>query len=90
MRQSILAMEKYDIFELTEALYTFAILHNGGLWSDMYALQCDIGSYYSAGMGFSESKVEAENMFYHEITEDNAENIWNRVKYYLDNRWDDE
>ena len=89
MRQSILQLDKHDIFELTEALYTFAILNHGGMWSDLYALQCEIGSYYSPGMGFSESQVENENMFYHEITEDNAENIWNRVKYYLDNRWDD-
>ena len=89
MRQSILAMDKHDIFELTEALYAFAILWHDGKWSNLYRLQCEIGNYYKAGCGFSESRIEQENLFYHEITKDNAENIWNRVKYYLDNRWDD-
>lgn len=90
MRQSILAMEKHDIFELTEALYTFAILNHGGMHSDLYSLQCEIGQHYSAGHGFSESEIEEENIFYPEITEDNVRNIWNRVEYYLENRWDDE
>lgn len=87
MRESILKMDKHEIFELTEALYTFAVLHHSGMWSDLYALQCEISNHYSPGMGWSESDVEAENMYYHEITEDNARNIWNRVEYYLDNRW---
>jgi len=89
MRQSILKMEKHDIFELTEALYTFAVLNHSGMYSDLYALQCEIGQDFNPGIGWSESHTEANNEFYHEITEDNAQNIWNRVKYVLDNRWDD-
>ena len=90
MKQSILAMDKHDIFELTEALYVFAILNHSGIRSDLYSLQCQIGHHYSAGMGFSESEVEENNQFYHEITEDNAQHIWNRVEYYLDNKWNDD
>lgn len=88
MKQSILAMEKHEIFDLTEALYTFAILNHGGLSSDLYRLQCEISSHFNPGMGFSESEVENNNMFYPEITEDNAQYIWNRIEYVLDNRWD--
>lgn len=89
MRQSILAMEKHEIFELVEALYTFSILNHGGLHSDLYALQCEIGGYFSPGMGFSESNVEENNEFYNEIDENNVQHIWNRVQYVLDNRWED-
>jgi len=89
MRQSILKMEKHEIFELTEALYTFAVLNHSGQWSDLYALQCKIGQYFNPSMGWSESETELSNEFYHEITEDNAQNIWNRVEYVLDYRWDD-
>lgn len=90
MRQSILKMEKHDIFELTEALYTFAVLNHSGMHSELYSLQCLVGQVFSPGHGYSESQVENENMFYHDITEDNATDIWRRVQYYIDNRWDDE
>lgn len=89
MRQSILAMDKHEIFDLTEALYTFAILNHSGMWSDLYALQCAISDYLSVGCGYSESDVEQNNPYYHEITEDNAQHIWNRVLYYLENRWEE-
>ena len=88
MKQSILKMDKHEIFELTEALYTFSILNHGGLWSDLYSLQCEISNYFKPSLGFSESEIENNNYFYSEINEDNARNIWNRIKYYLDNRWD--
>ena len=87
-RQSILAMDSCEIFELTEALYTFCILWHSGQYSDLYALQCDIGSHFSPGMGFSESYVEENNSFYSEITLDNAINIGNRLLYVIENRWD--
>ncbi len=89
MKQSILQMEKHEIFELVEALYTFAVLNHGGMWSDLYSLQCQIGQQFNPGHGYSESQVELENEFYHEITEDNIQGVWNRVEYYLENRWDD-
>jgi hypothetical protein len=89
MRQSILAMDKCDIFELTEALYVFCILNHSGMSSELYSIQCQIGQHYKAGYGFSESKIEEENMFYPEITEDNVPLIWTRLEYVLDNRWDD-
>jgi len=89
MRTPVLTMDKHEIFDLTEALYTFAVLNHSGMYSDLYALQCQIGTVFSPGMGWSESDVEENNMYYHEITEENAPLIWNRVEYYLDNRWDD-
>jgi len=89
MNQSILKLEKHEIFDLTEALYTFAILNHSGMWSELYSLQCQIGNYLSVGCGYSESDVEENNIYYHEITEENAPYIWNRIKYYLDNRWDE-
>ena len=89
MKQSILQMDKHEVFELTEALYTFAILNHNGLHSDLYALQCEIGQHYNPGHGYSESEVENENHYYHEITEDNIHGVWNRVNYYLDNRWEE-
>tara|TARA_R100000951_G_scaffold101420_1_gene92944 strand:- start:26137 stop:26409 length:273 start_codon:yes stop_codon:yes gene_type:complete len=90
MKQSVLQMDKHEVFELTEALYVFAILNHSGMSSDLYSLQCEISNHYNAGMGFSESEVEENNIFYHEITEHNARDIWNRVEYYLENRWNDE
>ena len=89
MRQSILKMDKNDIFELTEALYTFAVLNHGGMRSDLYSIQSQISTVYTPSMGWSESDVEIENMFYPEITEENIQGVWNRVSYYLENRWDD-
>lgn len=89
MKQSILKMEKHEIFDLVEALYTFAVLNHGGMYSDLYALQCEIGQHFSPGIGWSESETEENNMYYHEITEDNAKGIWDRCYYYLENRWDD-
>ena len=89
MKQSILQMDKHEVFELTEALYTFAVLNHSGMWSELYSIQCQVGEHFSPGMGWSESTVETENMFYHEITEDNIQGIWNRVEYVLDNRWED-
>ena len=88
-KQSILLMDKCDIFELVEALYTYCILWHGGQASELYALQCEISNHYSPGIGFSESDVENENMYYHDINEDNARHIWNRVEYVLENRWND-
>jgi len=88
MKQSILAMDKHDIFELTEALYTFCVLYHSGISSELYSISSQILSYYSPSRGFSESVVEQDNIFYPEITEDNAQYIWNRLEYYLDNRWD--
>ncbi len=89
MRQSILKMDKCEVWDLTEALYTFAVLNHSGIYSDLYALQCVVGNYFKPGMGWSESDTEDNNMFYHELTEENAGHIWNRVRYVLDNRWDD-
>lgn len=89
MKQSILKLEKCEIWDLTEALYTYCILWHDGQYSDLYSLQCEIGQHFRPGMGFSESTVETENEFYNEITEENARNIWNRVLYYLENRWED-
>ena len=88
MRQSILKMDKCEIFDLTEALYTFAVLHNQGINSDTYALQCEISEHYKPSMGWSETETINTNPFYHEITEQNIRNIWTRTLYYLDNRWD--
>jgi hypothetical protein len=89
VNQSILKLDKHEIFDLTEALYTFAILNHSGMWSELYSLQCQISDYLSVGCGYSESDVEENNMYYPEITEENAPYIWNRIKYYLDNRWDE-
>jgi hypothetical protein len=89
MRQSILQMEKHEIFDLVEALYTYAVLNHSGMRSELYSIQSDISSYFSPGMGWSESQVEEENIYYGEITDDNTQGIWNRAKYYLDNCWDD-
>ena len=88
-RQSILAMDHCEIFELVEACYTYAVLWHGGQYSDLYALQCEIGQDFSPGMGWSESQVEEENEFYFELNEDNIFQVWNRCKYYLENLWDD-
>lgn len=90
MRQSILQMDKNEIWELTEALYTFCILNHSGQNSELYKIQCQIGNVFSPSSSFSESKIESENMFYGEIEEKNAPYIWNRLEYYLDNRWNDE
>ena len=89
MNQSVLKLEKHEIFDLVEALYTFAILHHGGISSDLYSLQCEIGQIYKAGHGFSESDIEENNQYYPEITEDNARQIWDKVNYVLENRWED-
>lgn len=88
MRQSILKMESYEIFDLVEALYTFAILNHSGLKSELYSLQCQISQYFSPSHSWSESNVVENNEFYGEITEETAPYIWNRAKYYLDNKWD--
>ena len=90
MYKSILKMEKHEIFDLVEALYCYSTLHINGLGSDMHVLQSEIGGVFSPGCGYSESIVESDNFYYGEIDSDEtAQNIWNRVKYVLDNRWDD-
>ena len=88
-RQSILAMDACEIFDLVEACYTFAVLWHGGQASDLYALQCEIGQEFSPGMGWSESQVEEENQFYSELCEENIFQVWERASYVLENRWDD-
>ncbi len=88
MKQSILQMEKHEIFDLTEALYVFAVLNHGGMYSDLYKLQCEVGTYFNPSPLLSFEEVENNN-YYSEIDEDNAQCIWNRVKYVLDNRWDE-
>jgi hypothetical protein len=89
MRQSILAMDKCELFDLTEALYAYCILNHNGQNSELYSIQSQISNHYHAGCGFSESEIENENLFYPEINDDNASHIWTRLEYVLDNRWDD-
>lgn len=89
MKQSILQMEKHEIFDLTEALHIFAVLNHSGMYSDLYRLQCEISTYFNPSPLLSFEEVENNNYYYSEITEDNAQCIWNRVKYVLDNRWDE-
>lgn len=88
-RRSILAMDKSEVFDLVEACYTFCILWHSGQASELYSLHCEIGQHFKAGYGYSESEVEENNEFYPEITEDNIFQIWARLEYYLENRWDD-
>jgi hypothetical protein len=88
-RQSILAMQAHEIFDLVEACYTYTVLWHGGQWSDLYALQCEIGQSFKPRIGWLESQVEEENEFYPELNEDNIFQVWKRCGYVLENRWDD-
>lgn len=87
-RQSILAMDECEIFELVEACYTFACLNHSGQWSDLYSLMCEIGQEFKPGMAWSETQVEQENQFYNDIDEENIHHIWARCQYVLENRWE--
>jgi len=89
MRQSILKMDKHEIFELTEALYAYAILNHSGMHSELYGIQCEISTHYKPSMGFSESYTEENNEYYHELNDENVPTIWNKVEYVLNNRWED-
>lgn len=71
-----------NFMDAVEALYTWLILNHEGQGSEKYELQCRMN--YNPGMGFSESRVEAENYFYGEINEDNYLQIFEEIMLFME------
>lgn len=66
-----------NLFEWSEALYTWLSLNYDGQWSDRYRAMCSID--FKPGRLWSESRVEKENPYFCEINEDNWEDIFEAI-----------
>lgn len=72
-----------NYFDYAEALHTWLSLNHEGQSSRKYELLSQ--SLFSPGAGYSEERVENENPYYNEITEENYEQIFNEIEEFLSN-----
>lgn len=71
-----------NYFDYAEALHCFLTLHHEGQNSTKYALLCR--SQFKPGPLWSESRCEAENEYYAEITEENYQDLFEQLEKYLE------
>jgi hypothetical protein len=78
-----------NYFDVAEALHAVLNLWHGGQYSETYALLCR--SKFKPGMAWSESQLEEENFYFHEIEElakhnkiEELENIMNQIDLELE------
>jgi hypothetical protein len=78
---TMITVDQDNYFDVAEALHAWLSLNHEGQWSDTYRLLCR--SQFKPGASWSESRVEAENPYFSEITADNALALMEAVEAQL-------
>ena len=73
-----------NFFEIAEAIHCFCALNHSGQTCKFYSILSQ--SEFKPGPFWSESKVEKENDFYSELTEENVEEIFEQLKQFLNSK----